>query len=98
MPNKLYQFWQELKRRKVIKTIAGYAAMAFILMEVADIMLPRLGLPEWTVTFLIVLLITGFPIAVIFSWIFDLSPTGVRKTENLLSASGSPVHDCFRPY
>ena len=61
-PNKLSQFWQELKRRKVVRVMAMYVATAYIIMEAADIMLPRLGLPEWTVTFLIILIITGFPI------------------------------------
>jgi tetratricopeptide (TPR) repeat protein len=82
-PNKFSQFWQELKRRKVIKVIAMYAATAFIIMEAADIMLPRLGLPDWTVTFLIILLIVGFPITIILSWIFDITPEGVRKTESI---------------
>jgi hypothetical protein len=49
-PNYPLNFWQELKRRKVIKVIAMYAATAFIIMEAGEIMLPRLGLPEWTVT------------------------------------------------
>jgi tetratricopeptide (TPR) repeat protein len=80
-PNKLTQFWNELKRRKVIKVIAMYAATAFIIMEAGDMMLPRLGLPDWTVTFIIVLLIIGFPIAIIFSWIFDITPQGLKKTE-----------------
>ena len=80
-PNKLIQFWQELKRRKVIKVMAMYAATAFIIMEAGDIMLPRLGLPDWTVTFIIVLLIAGFPITIILSWIFDVTQEGVRKTE-----------------
>jgi len=79
-PNRLSQFWQELKRRKVIKVIAMYAATAFIIMEAAEIMLPRLGLPDWTVTFIIILLIVGFPIAVILSWIFDVTPEGIKKT------------------
>lgn len=77
----LGQFWQELKRRKVIKVIAMYAATAFIIMEAGDIMLPRLGLPDWTVTFIIILLIVGFPIAIILSWIFDVTPEGIKKTE-----------------
>jgi tetratricopeptide (TPR) repeat protein len=81
-PNKISQFWQELKRRKVIKVTAMYAATAFIIMEAADIILPRLGLPDWTVTFLIILLIVGFPITVILSWIFDVTPAGIRKTES----------------
>jgi len=80
-PTKLSQFWQELKRRKIIKVIAMYAATSFIIMEAGDIMLPRLGLPDWTVTFIIILLIVGFPIAIILSWIFDVTPEGIRKTE-----------------
>ena len=79
--NKLIQFWKELKRRKVFRVMAMYAATAFIIMEAGDIMLPRLGLPDWTVTFIIVLLIIGFPISIILSWIFDLTPEGVKKTE-----------------
>jgi TolB-like protein len=80
--NKLSQFWQELKRRKVIKVIAMYAATAFIIMEAGEIMLPRLGLPDWTVTFIIILLIVGFPITIILSWIFDVTPEGIKKTES----------------
>jgi serine/threonine-protein kinase len=84
MPGKyknLGQFFQELKRRKVIKVIAMYAATAFIIMEAGEIMLPRLGLPDWTVTFIIILLIVGFPISIILSWIFDVTPEGIKKTE-----------------
>jgi tetratricopeptide (TPR) repeat protein len=79
--NKISQFWQELKRRKVIKVIAMYAATAFIIMEAAEIMLPRLGLPDWTVTFIVILLVVGFPIVIILSWIFDVTPDGIKKTE-----------------
>ncbi len=82
-PNKISQFWQELKRRKVFRVVAMYAATAFIIMEAGDIMLPRLGLPDWSVTFIIVLLIVGFPIAIILSWIFDITPEGVKKTESI---------------
>ena len=79
--NKLTQFWQELKRRKVIRVLTMYAATAFIIMEAGDIMLPRLGMPDWTVTFIIILLIVGFPITIILSWVFDITPEGVIKTE-----------------
>ena len=78
--NKLLQFLSELKRRKVLRVIGMYAATAFIIMEAGDIMLPRLGLPDWTVTFVIILLIIGFPITVILSWIFDVTPEGILKT------------------
>ena len=63
-----------------------YAATAFIIMEAVDIMLPRLGLPDWTITFIIILLLVGFPIAVIFSWIFDITPEGLKKTEPVNAA------------
>jgi hypothetical protein len=44
-------------------------------------MLPRLGLPDWTVTSVIILLIVGFPITILLSWIFDITPEGLLKTE-----------------
>jgi TolB-like protein len=92
-PNKLSQIWQELKRRRVIKVIAMYAATAFIIMESADIMLPRLGLPDWTVTLVIVLLIVGLPVAIILSWIFDLTPGGIKRTEAEKSTTLTPDTD-----
>jgi len=73
-------FWKEFKRRGVPKVLAMYAATAFIIMEAAEIMLPRLGLPDWTVTFVIILLIVGLPVAFILSWVFDITPQGVVKT------------------
>lgn len=86
----IVRFFRELRRRRVIKTFAMYGATAFILMEAADIMLPRLGLPEWTVTFVIVLLITGFPIALVLSWIFDVTPEGIQKTPAEAEAARNP--------
>ena len=90
-PNKLTEFWQELKRRKVFRVITMYAATAFIIMEATDIMLPRLGLPDWTVTFIIVLLIIGLPISVILAWIFDITPEGIKKTESIEVAKEQEV-------
>jgi TolB-like protein len=73
-------FWKELKRRGVPKVIAMYAATAFIIMEASEIMLPRLGLPDWTVTLVIILLIVGLPLVFVLSWVFDITPQGVVKT------------------
>ncbi len=90
MPDKssrLLRFWEELKRRKVIKVIAMYAATTFIILEVVDIVAPSLGLPNWTLNLVIVLLCIGFPIAVIFSWIFDITPEGLVKTEPIKATS-----------
>jgi len=81
MPNKLFQFWQELKRRRVIHVIVVYATAAFVILEAVDIIFPRLNFPDWTVTFVMILLAVGFPIALIFSWIFDVTPEGLEKTK-----------------
>ncbi len=75
-----FRFWSELKRRGVPKVMAMYAATAYIVIEASDIILPRLGLPDWTVTLLIILVIVGIPVAFILSWIFDITPQGVVKT------------------
>ncbi len=75
-PNKLYQFWQELKRRKVIRTSTVYTAGAFVVLELVSIIVEPLRLPEWTLPLIIVLLCVGFIIAVILSWIYDIHPDG----------------------
>jgi hypothetical protein len=64
-PNKITQFWQELKRRKVIRVITIYAAAAFVILELVDIVSPSLRLPEWTMNFIIVLLCVGFTYSLI---------------------------------
>jgi TolB-like protein len=84
MPGKssnIGQFWQELKRRKVVRVITVYAAAAFVILELVDIVAPSLGLPSWTLNFIIVLLCVGFVLAIILSWIYDLTPEGIKKTK-----------------
>jgi hypothetical protein len=49
-PNKLSQFWQELKRRKVLRVITVYAAVAFVILQLVEILAPSLRLPEWIPT------------------------------------------------
>jgi TolB-like protein/Tfp pilus assembly protein PilF len=81
-PNKLSQFWQELKRRKVVRVITIYAAVAFVILQLVEILAPSLRLPDWTMNFILVLLIIGFIITVIVSWIYDIRPEGgIVKTE-----------------
>ena len=80
-PNKLSRFWQELKRRKVIHVIVVYATASFVLIELTSIVEPSLGLPDWTLNLVIILLCIGFPFAIIFSWIYDVSSKGITKTE-----------------
>jgi len=81
-PNMLARFWQELKRRKVLRVITVYAAVAFVILQLVEILAPSLRLPEWTMNFILVILIVGFIITVIISWIYDIHPEGgIVKTE-----------------
>ncbi len=69
----------ELKRRNVFRVGAAYAIVAWLLVEVASVVLPALHLPDWTLTFLVFLLVVGFPIALIFAWAFELTPEGIKR-------------------
>ncbi len=80
-PNRLSRFWQELVRRKVVHVIVVYASVAFVIIELITNVSEPLRLPEWMPTLVILILIVGFPIAVILSWFFDLSFKGFVKTE-----------------
>lgn len=72
---------QELKRRRVFRVAGIYGIVSWIIAEVADVVFPALQLPEWTVTFVIALLILGFPVAMFFAWVFDIGPQGIERTE-----------------
>ncbi len=79
MPN-IDNIVKQLKNRKVFRSLAIYAGFAFVLIQVCDIVIPRLFLPEWTITFIIVLVIIGFPIIAVLSWIYDITPAEDDKT------------------
>lgn len=81
MPENPHNFWQELKRRKVIRVIIGYAAAAYVLLELTSIVAEPLGLPVWTINFVLILICIGFIITVVVSWIFDFTPKGIEKTK-----------------
>ena len=73
----------ELKRRNVFRVGAAYLVVAWLLIEVSDTVFPRLNLPEWTVTFVIVILLLGFPLALFLSWAFELTPEGVKRSDDV---------------
>jgi hypothetical protein len=86
-PNKLSQFWQELKRRRVIHVIVVYATAAFVIIELVGNVYETLNLPDWTPALTLIILAVGFPIALIFSWIFDVTPGGIEKTKPSIEVS-----------
>ena len=79
--NKMTKFWLELKRRKVLRSLAIYAGSAFIILEAATIIFPRWGFPDWTIDLVLYLLILGVFINIVIAWIFDITPEGVQKTK-----------------
>ena len=81
--------FQELKRRNVFRVGAAYAIVASVLIQVAEPLLPVLQMPDWTVSFVVVLLILGFPITLIMAWAFDLAPGSIRVDTSSQSAAGS---------
>lgn len=77
--NRVQAFFAELKRRKVIRVGIAYFALAWVLMQVADVTFERLGLPSWTITLVIVLSIAGFPVALLLAWAYELTPGGLER-------------------
>ena len=79
--NKISQFWNELKRRSVLRSLAIYAGSAFVILEAATIIFPRWGLPDWSIDLVLYLIILGAVITLVVAWIFDITPEGVQKTK-----------------
>lgn len=78
--SRLQHLLADFRRRRVFRVAAVYAVVAFVLLEVMDPLFPALLLPEWANTLVAVLLIAGFPVAVILAWAYDITPEGVRRT------------------
>ena len=90
--------YEELKRRNVVRVALLYGAVAWVLIQIVDIVMPRLGIPDWSITLVIVLLGIGFPIALIFAWAFELTPEGLKRTREVspeastTSATGQKIN------
>ena len=80
--SKLNKFWQELKRRRVVHVITVYASASFVLIELVNNLTEPLNLPPGLATIVVIVLAVGFPLAVILSWIYDLTPEGIEKTKS----------------
>src|SRR6266516_7263506 len=74
-------FFAELKRRNVYKVAIAYAVVAWLLMQIATQVFPFLEIPNWAIRLVIVLIVIGFPIAIVIAWAFELTPEGLKRTE-----------------
>lgn len=91
--SRLGGFFVELRRRRVVRVGGVYAVVAFIVIQVADLMFARVGLPDWTVTLVVWLAVLGFPVTLVLAWAFDLTPEGVRRTDSSREDGVSPSSD-----
>jgi RNA polymerase sigma-70 factor (ECF subfamily) len=76
-------FFVELKQRSVYKVGITYALVAWLLMQVASQIFPFFEIPNWTVRLVVLLLITGFPVALILAWAFELTPEGIKRAADV---------------
>ncbi len=74
-------FFVELKRRKVYRVAIAYAVASWLVIQIATQVFPFFEIPNWAVRLVVIVLVLGFPIALLLSWIFDLTPQGIRRTE-----------------
>jgi TolB-like protein/Tfp pilus assembly protein PilF len=74
--NIISRFWQELKRRNVVRRNTVYAATAFVILELVSILIEPFGLPDWTLKLVVLLLSVGFVVSLLLSWFYDFNPEG----------------------
>jgi len=75
--------YTELKRRNVFRVVIGYTLVAWILLQIADVLFPALSLPDWTVRLVAGLLVLGFPLAFFFAWAYELTPEGLKRERDV---------------
>jgi len=77
------KFLEEVKRRNVFRVALVYIIAAWLTMQVIDVMFPALNIPEWLTSAIAVLLLIGFPFALIFAWAFEMTPDGIKREKDV---------------
>jgi TolB-like protein len=80
---KIDNFFAELKRRNVYKVAVAYAVVGWLLVQVATQVFPFFEIPNWTVRLIVLAIVIGFPIALVIAWAFELTPEGLKRTEDV---------------
>ncbi|MEY2574544.1 MAG: hypothetical protein QOF80_31 [Verrucomicrobiota bacterium] len=83
-------FLGELKRRNVYRVAVTYAVVSWVLIQIATQVFPFFDIPTWAVRVVVLLLLLGFPVALILAWAFELTPEGIKRTEDV------PLHESIR--
>ena len=92
LAGKLNLLLDELRRRKVYRVAAAYAAFAFIVVQVADLLLPAFDSAAWVYRMIVILALIGFPVAIVLAWIFEWTPAGVRVTSAAHDSEQKETH------
>src|SRR5213082_2828933 len=92
---KINNFFAELKRRNVYKVAVAYAIVGWLSIQAASIFLPAFNAPQWAMQIVILILVVGFPIALAFSWAFEITPEGIVR-ESEIAADQSITHHTGR--
>jgi TolB-like protein/Tfp pilus assembly protein PilF len=79
----LKNFFGELRRRNVYKVAVAYAVVAWLLVQVATQVFPFFEVPNWAIRLVVLILVIGFVVALVFSWAFELTPEGLKRTEDV---------------
>ncbi len=88
-------FFAELKRRNVYKVAVAYAVVAWLLMQIATQIFPFFEIPNWAVRLVVLLLVLGFPVALVLAWAYELTPEGIKRSEDV-APDDSIVHQTGR--
>src|SRR5467141_4869613 len=72
-------FFAELRRRNVYKVAVAYAVAAWLLIQAASILFPTFEAPAWVMKVFVTIIILGFPVALVFSWAFEITPEGIKR-------------------
>ena len=73
-------FWQELRRRRVVRAGGVYVAAAFVVLQLGEIVFPAFNAPDWVLQSVVVAAFLGLPVVLAFAWVYDLTPEGFAKT------------------
>src|SRR5207244_6846996 len=79
----LRTFFAELKRRNVYKVAVAYAVVGWLLVQVTTQVFPIFEIPNWALRLIVLAIIIGFPIALVIAWAFELTPEGLKRTEDV---------------
>src|SRR5438105_12308450 len=86
---KLHSFFAELRRRNVYKVAVAYAVAGWALAQGIAQVFPVFDIPNWVVRLIVLLIVMGFPIALILAWAFELTPQGIKRTETADAMPGT---------